>query len=381
MVGQSLYHEQLSFKLSEMKPRIWTSVSYFTKCRGTRSWQRFFQSREELAVLLPELAGSKCLNGVSWLMYETPMVLIDESTTRQCFDISLQEDSVTLDLLMYVIEYFKFTFLISWTSRTREFSLPWPPTSEKIPVPAECSTVNVVPDNRSFANNAGPASRIESLQATETVESTKHASDEAKVKQIQDAKALQDTFIPSTVPEEIQAIIDSYLAGRPLLLIISNKKFFDYWSLRLPKEFGFFMLGYFRILGVQVLIDFKSSIFVLIQTFFKESRVHPNDSEPPLKDSSELMTGRLKWCFRLRWSPGGEEWILPNHDKDLLEHPWWKPPSPPSIPPLEQIKSLDKQSMQLASRWAKILAQRWPSGGNLTTIMACKWLSLVLLLC
>jgi len=62
---------------------------------------KFSKSREELAVLLPDLAGPKCLNGVSWLMYETPMILLDESTTY--FDISLQEDSVTLDLLMYVV--------------------------------------------------------------------------------------------------------------------------------------------------------------------------------------------------------------------------------------------------------------------------------------
>jgi hypothetical protein len=55
------------------------------------------------------------------------------------------------------------------------------------------------------------------------------------------------------------------------------------------------------------------------------------------------MTGRVKWCFRLRWSPGGEEWILPNHDKVLLEHPWWKSPSPQNIPPLEDIPSLDTQ--------------------------------------
>jgi protein transport protein SEC23 len=37
--------------------------------------------------------------------------------------------------------------------------------------------------------------------------------------------------------------------------------------------------------------------------------------------------------------------LLPNHDKDRLEHPWWKPPSPPSIPPLEHISSLDAQSI------------------------------------
>ena len=53
----------------------------------------------------------------------------------------------------------------------------------------------------------------------------------------------------------------------------------------------------------------------------------------------------MKWCFRLRWSPGGEEWILPNHDKGLLEHPWWKPLSPQSMPPLEEIPSLDMQSI------------------------------------
>ena len=34
---QSLYQEQPSFKLSELKPRIWTSVSHFIKGRGTHS--------------------------------------------------------------------------------------------------------------------------------------------------------------------------------------------------------------------------------------------------------------------------------------------------------------------------------------------------------
>jgi hypothetical protein len=54
------------------------------------------------------------------------------------------------------------------------------------------------------------------------------------------------------------------------------------------------------------------------------------------------MTGRVNWRFRLQWSAGGEEWILPNHDKRLLEYPWWKPPPPLSILPLEaQIPSLD----------------------------------------
>ena len=88
---------------------------------------------------------------------------------------------------------------------------------------------------------------------TETVEvesTVKVFSDEATIKQTRDVN--QDTFIPSTLPKDIQAIIDSYLSGSPVLLIISNKRFFDCWSLCLPEEFGFSMLGYFRILGVQV---------------------------------------------------------------------------------------------------------------------------------
>ena len=87
---------------------------------------------------------------------------------------------------------------------------------------------------------------------------------------------------------------------------------------------------------------------MLIRSFFlKESRVYSESDNPesPLEDRSEVITGRVKWCFRLRWSPGGEEWILPNHDKDILEHPWWKPPSPQSIPHLEEVASLDTQSI------------------------------------
>lgn len=64
----------------------------------------------------------------------------------------------------------------------------------------------------------------------------------------------------------------------------------------------------------------------------------------PLKESSGSISGRVKWHFRLRWSPGGEEWILPKHDKNLLEHPWWKPPPTLSILPLEaKIVSLGTQ--------------------------------------
>jgi hypothetical protein len=112
-------------------------------------------------------------------------------------------------------------------------------------------TINQIESDLKLHSSDPTKSKI-GPQITETVEveSTKVVSDEATIKQTRDVD--QNTFIPSTLPEDIQAIIDSYLSGRPVLLIISNKRFFDCWSLCLPEEFGFSMLGYFRILGVQV---------------------------------------------------------------------------------------------------------------------------------
>lgn len=127
-------------------------------------------------------------------------------------------------------------------------------------------TNNQVGPDVNKRHSSDPTKPTIGLQATETVEFTNRMSDKVQVDQIRDVD--QDTFMPSTLPEEIQAVIDSYLSGRPVLLIISNKRFFDNWSLCLPEEFGFSMLGYFRILGVQVLYHFKFLILVLIQPLF-----------------------------------------------------------------------------------------------------------------
>ncbi|KAF8159232.1 hypothetical protein B0H34DRAFT_702579 [Crassisporium funariophilum] len=125
-----------------------------------------------------------------------------------------------------------------------------------------------------------------------------------------------EEHVPSSIPEEVQVIVDSYLSGKPLNILISNRRFQDHWSLRLPANFGYVVLGYFRILGVQ------------------ERRV-------PLSDAGSvnpgMMTGRVQWRFRLRWAAGGEEFIMPECDKESLEYPWWSPaptasPSPPSSP-------------------------------------------------
>jgi hypothetical protein len=58
--------------------------------------------------------------------------------------------------------------------------------------------------------------------------------------------------VPSPIPQELQALVDAFVFGKPLTVLTSNQRFYDIWSLLLPKEYGYVMLGFFRIIGVEV---------------------------------------------------------------------------------------------------------------------------------
>ncbi|KAJ3517008.1 hypothetical protein NLJ89_g770 [Agrocybe chaxingu] len=63
-----------------LKPRVW------------------FSDRDELLATLPELSGNKCVNGVSWLLYDTPVILLDESSV--CLQLYRRDlDARTLDIV------------------------------------------------------------------------------------------------------------------------------------------------------------------------------------------------------------------------------------------------------------------------------------------
>lgn len=59
-------------------------------------------------------------------------------------------------------------------------------------------------------------------------------------------------YVPSAIPEELLALVDSYLFGRPVTIMLSNEYLQKHWSLALPNEYKYAMMGYFRILGIQV---------------------------------------------------------------------------------------------------------------------------------
>jgi hypothetical protein len=58
--------------------------------------------------------------------------------------------------------------------------------------------------------------------------------------------------VPKPIPQEIQALIDAYVFGKPLTIIVSNERLQDHWALHLPREYGYVVMGFYRIIGVEV---------------------------------------------------------------------------------------------------------------------------------
>lgn len=58
--------------------------------------------------------------------------------------------------------------------------------------------------------------------------------------------------IPFTLPPEIQVMLDSYVSGRPAVVIASNAVLRDRWSISLPREYAYAYLGFFRVRRVWV---------------------------------------------------------------------------------------------------------------------------------
>ncbi|KAJ7777469.1 hypothetical protein B0H16DRAFT_1712470, partial [Mycena metata] len=113
--------------------------------------------------------------------------------------------------------------------------------------------------------------------------------------------------VPHPIPKELQVLVDAYIHNIPVLCIASNACMTEAWSAALPGEVEFAYLGFHTVVGVQ------------------EVRI-PQLNEAPAPGD---LSGRVKWEFKLQWSPGGEEELgLPS---DTLEAevaaPWWLPQS------------------------------------------------------
>ncbi|KAF9524400.1 hypothetical protein CPB83DRAFT_861299 [Crepidotus variabilis] len=129
----------------------------------------------------------------------------------------------------------------------------------------------------------------------------------------------KDPNIPNPIPAEIQAIIDAYIFGKPLSVVMSSTRVYEHYGLLLPKEYGCIWMGFFRILGVE------------------EIRLDIDDIASIITKGPS--TGHVRWRFRLQWSPGGENVLWPN-DLKMLERPWWVLPATKDV--VRDTRSISK---------------------------------------
>jgi hypothetical protein len=64
-----------------------------------------------------------------------------------------------------------------------------------------------------------------------------------------------------------------------------------------------------------------------------------------------LINGNVQWKFRLQWTPGGEESIMPNHHINSLQHPWWAPMPRPPLPDGVQYPQQQQPSLSPSPKW------------------------------
>ncbi|KIM39562.1 hypothetical protein M413DRAFT_447045 [Hebeloma cylindrosporum] len=214
----------------------------------------------------------------------------------------------------------------TWEERRYAASNPLPSDRPRT-LPAEPPNLEVDRSGLSFMNiQHSPEGNHATLPIPETLEPPS-VEPEPPVNDSQDPWA---GYIPSPIPEEAQALINAYVCGRPFNLLVSRSRLEYYWNLALPEEYGFAMMGFFRVLSVQ------------------ESRLRDDSMLSDAVNSTGLIKGNVEWKFRLQWTPGGEESLKPCQlddpnrlDFHALGSPWWAPksrsrhvrgaPSPPQL--------------------------------------------------
>lgn len=118
--------------------------------------------------------------------------------------------------------------------------------------------------NSIVGNEWNLLSKVQSTKALDTQLSFFSGQPYTMDNKLSDCEVVSDPFpqcnseydrtllVPSPIPQELQALVDAYVFGKPLTVITSSQRFYDIWSFLLPNGYGYVMLGFFRILGVQV---------------------------------------------------------------------------------------------------------------------------------
>ncbi|KAG5644262.1 hypothetical protein DXG03_008800 [Asterophora parasitica] len=136
--------------------------------------------------------------------------------------------------------------------------------------------------------------------------------------------------VPSTLPPEIAAVCDAYVAGTPVTLIAMLSILAQRWRVAVPEECGYAFLGFFKVTSVQ---ERRLRIPADVHTAVAEGHV----------------TGRVEWVLRCTWIPSGEE-VFALGAPPLEElRPWWAPNEPISSSSHQPLISGDIAGLAMSS--------------------------------
>lgn len=108
--------------------------------------------------------------------------------------------------------------------------------------------------------------------------------------------------VPLPIPDEIRALVDAYINCMPVGVFAGKKYLQGFWGLKLMREeeFGYAFMGFYRVSRVWECLS--------------------GGDGDAAKDASKA---RVRWRFRMKWEPGGEDWQV--RERDKLSSPWWNP--------------------------------------------------------
>jgi hypothetical protein len=135
------------------------------------------------------------------------------------------------------------------------------------------------------------------------------------------ATTLQDSDMPQGIPPEIEALLDSYEQGIPVVVIMSR----DHSLMPLPlhPKYKYSYMGYFRLTHVHVSGRSLSPVY----TDFAQSERVASQNKPDQPDGQ--VYGRMIWRFSLSWGSGGEDFMHGGSPS----FPWWSPDAEEILPP------------------------------------------------
>ncbi|KAF9454482.1 hypothetical protein P691DRAFT_808625 [Macrolepiota fuliginosa MF-IS2] len=121
--------------------------------------------------------------------------------------------------------------------------------------------------------------------------------------------------VPMPIPAEIQALVDAYVNGVPIGVFAAKKYVQGLWGLKLTQEeeVGYAFMGFYRI----------SRLLESLMGDSSDGEGGTDDGRGRRVVGAGVSRAKVRWRFRMKWEPGGEDWQV--HERDDLSSPWWNP--------------------------------------------------------